>query len=213
MSSVAYVQIQTMRGSAGVAEMLKEVKASVATFNSNNKGKEAHIVEHIPVLPNSTKGMQYQLALVATLARRAGANMVRLGVHGGQVAICGTRANVAATIKSVQAAHNAISTACANAYDAGKHGPRVSFTNAYLCGAPAGLQTAWKISATQAYGVGFLFTFPAPPNTTAYALGNAAGATLAKSIVVAAKAGKPAPTATTTNDAPTTDDGTLAKVA
>lgn len=190
-----------MRGNTGTAAALAAVQAAVAAHNAANPKAVAHTVTAVTALPNNTKGMQWQLALLATLARQHGATMVRLSVHNGNVALCGTPAAVAATQAAMVPAYNAYSTAAANAYNPAAHGNRVGFTNGYLCGCPAGLQAAHGIVAQLAYGVGYLFTFAAPGTGTAYAIGQAAAQASAKAPVAKApkapKAAKPAPTATT----------------
>lgn len=225
-SVAAFVQIQTLRGTQGHAAALATVQAAVDAFNkAQPKGATPHIVHAVRALPNNTKGMQFQLALLATLARQHGCTLVRLSVHNGEVALCGPKASVEAAHNALVPAYNALSTAVASAFDAGKHGNRVGFTNGWLCGAPAGLQVALGIAPTLAYGVGFLFTFPAPGDGKAYALGQAYGVANAATVVgkpttkpakpARKPAAKPAVSATTdatteaTTDA-TTDDAAAA---
>jgi hypothetical protein len=167
------VQIQTLRGTAGIAEALKSVEAAVAKRNTENPKTVAHVVEQVTALPNNVKGMQWQLALLATLARKNDATMIRLSVHNGHVALCGTPKAVETTRNAMLPAYNALVTAVSNAYSPSKHGNRVGFTNGWLCGAPAGMQDAAKLTPELGYGIGFLFEFPAPGTGVAYDLGYA----------------------------------------
>ena len=94
--NVVLVQVQTLRGNAGTAAALAQVQAAVTAYNKANGKATPHIVTPVQALANNTKGMQWQLALLATLARQYGATMVRLSVHNGNVALCGTPAAVKA---------------------------------------------------------------------------------------------------------------------
>lgn len=165
------VQIQTLRGNAGKAEALKAVVAAVDKFNAGKPKGEAHTVVEVNALPNNTKGMQAQLALLATLARRHGATMIRLSVHNGSVALCGTTKSIEAVQAAMVPAYNSLSTMVAAAYNPAVNGNRVGFTNGWMCGAPAGMQEAWGIQPELAYGVGFLFSFPAPGDGVSYDAG------------------------------------------
>jgi len=208
-SAVSFVQVQTLHNTTGgTVAALATVEAAVKAYNAQApKGATPHAVAHIPVLANNTKGMQWQLALLATLARANGATMVRLSVHNGQVALCGTPAALKATQAAMVPATNTYATAVAAAYNPAQHGNRVGFSNGYLCGCPAGLSAGLGITATLAYGIGYLFTFPAPSNAAAYALGHAAGVASAKDGKPAPKAGKLSPKAlAATTDEPTATD-------
>ena len=177
MSNAVLVQVQTLRGNAGKAEALKAVEAAVAKYNAGAKG-EQHIVEAVEALRPNTKGMQFQLALLATLARINGATMIRLSVHNGDVALCGPAKAVEATKAAMAPAYNALMTAANGAYVPSTHGNRVGFTNSFLCGAPAGMQTAAEVAVQLEYAVGYLFTFPMPGNEAAYQMGAKAGEAL-----------------------------------
>lgn len=192
MANVTLVQVQTLRGTQGNAAALQVVQTAVATYNATNPKATPHTVVNVPVLPNNTKGMQWQLAMFATLARVHGANMVRLSVHGGAVALCGTPAAIAATQAAMGAAYNQYMALANNAYNAAQHGNRVGFTNAYLCGCPAGVQLAHGITAALAYAIGYLYPFAAPGNGVHYAAGQAAALAVAKPAKPTAKAAKPA---------------------
>lgn len=171
------VCVQTMRGNAGHSATLALVQAAVTKHNATaGKGKVAHAVTAVTALPNNTKGMQWQLALLATLARKNGATMVRLSVHNGAVALCGPASAIAATQAAMLPAYNALVTAATAAYSPAC-GNRVGYLNAWLCGAVAGMQVASKVTATLQYGLGYLYPFAAPSNGAAYATGQAAYAT------------------------------------
>ena len=206
-SAVSFVQVQTLRGNAGIDAAFATVEAAVKTYNAQQpKGGTPHIAVKVTALPNNVKGMQWQLALLATLARANGANMVRLNVHNGAVALCGTAAAVKAVQAAMVPATNEYATAVANAYNPATHGNRVGFTNGYLCGCPAGLQTALGITATLAYGIGFLFSFPAPGDGKAYAVGHAAAAATAKAVKAPKAPKAPKAVTTTAEQAPATAD-------
>lgn len=192
--ALTLVQVQTLAGNVGVQALYNQVQAAVKAYNATApKGGQHVCVQHM-ALANNTKGMQWQLALLATVARQHGCTMVRLGVHGGAVALCGPQANVAALAKAFTAMHNVYGTMAANATQ-NQTGNRVSFSNAYLCGCPAGLQIAAKITPTLAYGIGYLFAFAAPTNSAAYAAGQQAAANAYKPTAKpAATTAKPAAT-------------------
>lgn len=205
MANVTFVQVQTLRNTTGgTAAAFTAVQAAVAAYNAANPKGVAHTAVLVTALQNNTKGMQWQLALLATLARQHGASMVRLSVHNGNVALCGTPAAIAATQGAMVPAYNAYATMAANAYNPAQHGNRVGFTNGYLCGCPAGLAAGLAQTATLAYGVGYLFTFAAPGTGAAYAMGHAAAQATAKTAKPAAKAGKAAKPAAKPAQAPTT---------
>jgi hypothetical protein len=216
-AGVGYVQVQTLRNTTGgTTAALAAVQTAVAAHNAKYPKAVAHTCVSVTALPNNTKGMQWQLALLATLARQHGATMVRLSVHNGAVALCGTPAAIAATQAAMVPAYNAYSTAASNAYNPAAHGNRVGFTNGYLCGCPAGLQAGLAITATLQYGLGYLFTFAAPGSGSAYAIGYAAALATAKTATKPAVATKPrkAPTATApTATAPTATAPTATAVA
>ena len=182
-SAVSYVQIQTLRGKAGIDAAFASVEAAVKAHNAAQpKGATPHTAVLVTALQNNVKGMQWNLALLATLARANGASMVRLDVHNGAVALCGTAAAVKATQQAMVPMRDTYATMVANAYNPAVHGNRVGFTNGYMCGCPAGLQSALGITATLAYGIGFLFSFPAPGDGKAYAIGHAAAFATAKTV-------------------------------
>lgn len=192
--TVGTVSVQTLRGTQGHAAALASVQAAVQAYNKANPKAVPHVVASVTALPNNVKGMQWQLALLATLARQNACTMVRLSVHNGHVALCGPAAGVQATQAAMVPTYNQLVTMAAAAYNPATHGNRVGFTNAYLCGVPAGMPAP---TAQLAYGLGYLFTFVAPGNATAYAMGYAAGTKLAAKPVApkapkAPKAAKPA---------------------
>ena len=159
-TGTVFVQVQTVAtGAGGTTAAFTAVQAAVAKHNAANPKAVPHVAVLHNVLPNNTKGMQYQLALWATVCRVHGVTMVRLGVHGGQVALCGTKAGITAAQGAVMPLANAYATAVAQAYNPATHGARVAFANSYLCGCPAGLQVANKITPTLAYGIGYLYAF------------------------------------------------------
>lgn len=169
------VSVQTLRGNTGHAVALASVELAVKAHNGTlGKGVAQHEVVSITALPNNVKGMQWQLALLATLARKHGATMVRLSVHNGNVALCGPKAAIAATQAAMVPAYNLYQTMATAAYNPAAHGNRVGYTNGFLCGCPAGLQVASKVQTELAYGIGFLYPFSMPGSGTAYAAGYAA---------------------------------------
>jgi hypothetical protein len=168
---VSLVQVQTLRGTQGKAEALKSVEAAVAKYNAENAGAEPHIVQEVVALPNNVKGMQWQLALLATLARQADVTMIRLNVHNGHVALCGTPDSIETVSNLMRPSYDTFMTRVSQAYDPAAHGNRVGFTNGWLCGAVAGFQDATGVEAELQYGIGFLFSFPKPGNGSAYDLG------------------------------------------
>lgn len=178
--SASLVQVQTLRGSQGLEEAIKTVQAAVDAHNKANPKAPAHVVETVMALPNNTKGMQWQLALLATLARKNGATMIRLNVHNAQVALCGPAKAIEATKLEMVPHFNHLSTLAAATYNPAKDGNKVGFMNGFLCGCPAGLQDSWKITTTLQYGVGFLFAFPAPGTGVAYEIGYKAAGLLHK---------------------------------
>lgn len=204
---VSFVQVQTLRGNQGTPAAFAEVEKVVAAHNAATKSK--HVAELVTQMPNNTKGMQFQLGLLATVARANGVTMVRLGVHNGHVALCGPLAAVEATRLDMMSATNLYTTMVASAYVPSIHKSRVGFTNGYLCGTPAGLQTALGIVPTLAYGLGFLYTFQAPGDGTAYAIGFAAALEVGKPATTKAERktrnAKPAATDAPVTDAPATD--------
>lgn len=172
------VQIQTVKvDSNGYGAALAAIGVKVAAFNKATKAQ--HIVVEHAVMPMNTKGMQASLALVAVLARSHGASMIRVGVHGGQVAICGPKAAVQATIDAIMPMSGQLRTLADNTYRASEHGARVGFINGFLCGAPAGLQLARGLVATIAYAAGYLFDFPTPGTGSAYLIGQQSAQALA----------------------------------
>lgn len=212
-SVVGYVQVQTLRGNQGTTAAFAEVEKVVAAYNAANKAKHTAVL--VTQLANNTKGMAFQLALLATVARSNGVSMVRLGVHNGHVALCGPLAQIEATRLGMQKATEQYGTMVANALQTHTPKSRVGFHNGYLCGCAAGLQTALGIQATLAYGLGFLYTFPAPGDGTAYGIGHGAALQAGKPATTAASkstiarkpktAELPATTDAPTTDAPTTD--------
>lgn len=160
------VQVQTLRGNAGVAEAIKAVEGAVDKRNAT--AKDVHVVHSFVALPPNVKGMQVHLSLLAVLARSAGCTLVRLSVHNGNVALCGPADAVGEVLAHSTDTYNAMVTSATAAYVPATHGPRMGFMNAYLCGYTAGMDTT---PAELAYGLGMLFSFPAPGNGTAYALG------------------------------------------
>lgn len=174
-NGVVLVQVQTLRGNAGVQAAFAQVQAAVTAYNKANPRATPHTCTLVPQMPNNTKGMQAALALLATLARHHGANMVRLGVHNANVALCGTPAALKAVQAGFTPLYNTMATAAASSYNPATHGNRVGYTNGYMCGYPAGLQVAWGVTASLAYGVGFLYAFAAPGSGASYATGQNAG--------------------------------------
>ena len=156
------VTVQLLRGVAGVEAATTVVEAAVAKYNTV-PGNESHTVRVFEALKPNTKGMQVQLSLLAVLARNHGATLIRLSVHNGNVALCGTEQAIEDVLSDWQITYSAIATRAANAYtpDAG---PRMAFTNAYACGLCAGIDPG---NATLAYGIGTLFSFPMPGNAVA----------------------------------------------
>ena len=193
------VQVQTLRGNGGHTAALASVQAAVTAYNAANPKATPHAVVSVTALPNNTKGMQWQLALLATLARKNGAHMVRLSVHNGNVALCGTQAAITATQAAMQPTYNALVTAAANAYTPAL-GNKVGYQNGWLCGAVAGMQVAYKVQAQLQYAIGYLFAFAAPGNGTAYLAGQAVYATASTPKATAPKA--TAPKTTTIANAP-----------
>lgn len=161
------VQVQTLRGNSGVEVATQAVQTAVDKHNAANPDNQ-HAVVTFVALPPNVKGMQVQLSLLAALARRNGATLIRLNVHNGNVALCGPSSAIAATQASWVPTYNALATLAASTYNAAEHGAKMGFTNAYLCGLTASLDV---VPATLAYGLGMLFSFPAPGNGSAYALG------------------------------------------
>lgn len=195
--ALALVQVQTMHGKQGTAAAMAEVQNAVKAHNKLNGKAAPHVAVQVRELENNTKGMQYRLALLATVARLNGATMVRLGIHGGAVALCGTKGAIEATHKAHAVALNTCRTLVDNTYDPSKHGSRVGFVNGFTCGLPAGMQVAGKVATVAQYGVGFLYPFQAPGDGNAYALGQTAGMALVKSNRPAtSRTGKPAAPAT-----------------
>lgn len=191
VAQLALVQVQTIKGGQGHAAAFAEVENAVKAHNKLNGKSAPHVAVAVEVLPSNTKGLAWKLALLAVVARVNGASMVRLGVHGGQVALCGTRGAVEATRKAMADASATCGTVVSTAYDPSKHGARMGYVNGFLCGMPAGLQVAGKVATTLAYGLGYLFTFPVPGDGNAYRLGQNAGSALVK-IGKAASTRKPA---------------------
>ena len=169
------VQVQTLRGTAGLQAAQDVVTAAIAKHNAT-PGNVTHTAHFMAALPPNVKGMQVQLSLLAALARANGATCIRLSVHNGNVAICGTQESIDATLAATVPTYNAMATLTAATYTPAEHGPRMGFTNGFMCGLCAGLNST---PATLAYGLGSLFSFPAPGNGTAYGLGVAAASTLA----------------------------------
>lgn len=165
------VQIQTLRGNAGLEEAVKAVEAAVAKRNSGAAEDDQHVVNTFAALPPNVKGMQVQLSLLAVLARNHGCTLIRLNVHNGNVALCGTAAEVAQVQEVWTPHYNAMSTLASATYSPAVHGPRMGFTNGFLCGMAAGMI---ERPAVLGYGIGSLFSFPKPGNGTAYDLGAAA---------------------------------------
>jgi len=187
------VQIQTLRGNAGTDAQFAEVEKAVKAHNSANGKSAPHVAVKVTALDANRKGMQWRLALFATLARVNGVSMIRLGVHNGVVALCGPKDAVANVQDAMVPWTNYYATAVANTYSQAVHGNKVGFENGYLCGCPAGLQIAANVAPTLAYGLGFLFSFPAPGDGKAYGIGQTAAYTAGTSAVVVATktAGKP----------------------
>lgn len=169
--SASLVQVQTLRGSQGLEESVKSVRAAVDAHNKANPKQPAHVVEVVTALPNNTKGMQWQLALLATLARKNGATMIRLNVHNAQVALCGPAKAVEAVRLETIPKFNEYSTLAAATYNPASDGNRVGFMNGFLCGCPAGLQDQLKVTPLLQYGVGYLYPFQAPGTGVAYEAG------------------------------------------
>jgi hypothetical protein len=190
------VAIQTLRGNAGTLAAQELVEKAVAAHNATHNATHA-TVTFMALAPN-TKGMQVHLSLWAVLARTYGATLVRLNVHNGMCTLAGTPEAIAATQSAFTATYNAISTLAAATYNASVHGQRMAFTNAFMCGVCGGLATSAP-TATLAYGVGYLHTFPAP-NATHYATGVTASQPIAES-VAPAPAATPAATRTRTRKA------------
>lgn len=168
------VQVQTLRGNSGVAAATQAVTDAVAKFNAQNG--TADVVQGFVALPPNVKGMQVHLSLLAVLARSQGATLIRLSVHNGNVVLCGPQADVDAVLAAWTPAYNALVTQSAAVYNVTVHGPRMGFNNAFQCGLIAGMDTT---PAVLAYGLGGLFTFPAPGNGSAYNLGIEAATTYA----------------------------------
>ena len=154
------VAVQTLRGNAGIEAAQGVVNAAVAKHNGI-EGNAQHAVHFFAALPPNVKGMQVQLSLLAALARSNGGTLIRLSVHNGNVALCGPQPAIDATLASWVPTYNAMATLAASTYSPAVHGARMGFTNAFLCGLCASLDTA---PATLAYGLGSLFSFPAPGN-------------------------------------------------
>ena len=163
------VSIQTLRGTNGVAEAQKVVSSAVAKFNETSK--VPHVAEFTVALQPNTKGMQFRLTLIAQLARQNGCTMIRLSVHGGEIAVCGPAAQVREVLDNIITFHNVLVTQATSAYNASIHGKRMPFMNGYECGLASGLFTG---APQLAYGVGMLFQFPKPGDGKAYDLGAAA---------------------------------------
>lgn len=171
------VKIQTLRGTQGTAAAVTAVEAAVKTFNAQQpKGSVAHTVETFEAVAPNTKGMQWQLAVLATVARCHEVTMIRLNVHNGMVALCGPKTSIEAVRKATIDTRNIYATLVSSAYNPATDGNRVGFINGYLCGLPAGMQIASKVTPTLAYGLGFLFDFPAPGSGVAYLRGQVDGA-------------------------------------
>ena len=192
--AIGLVQVQTLRGNAGIDAAFAQVEAAVNAYNAANKAQ--HVAVKVDAFAANTKGMQWRLATLATLARVHGATMVRLNVHNGYVALCGPSKAIEAVQNTMQATCSEHLTMVANAYNPATHGNKVGFTNGYLCGCPAGLQTALNIQPQLAYGVGYLFTFAAPGDGKAYAMGHNA-------VLATAKAPKAPKAVTAAAEAPT----------
>ncbi len=156
-SATTLVAIQTLRGNAGIAAATTLVDTAVATYNAAN-GTD-HVAVTFQALAPNTKGMQLHLSLWAVLARLHGATAIRLNVHNGMVSLCGTPAAVAATQSAFMPAYNATATLATASYDA-SYGNRMAFTNSFSCGVAGGI--GFGTPAELAYGLGSLFTFPAP---------------------------------------------------
>lgn len=171
------VSVQTLRGTQGVEAAVAIVDKAVKAFNATlPKGSTMHVIESFEAVPANTKGMQWQLATLATVARLHDATMIRLSVHNGMVALCGTKTAIEATRKTMIATKVEFGTLVNTSYDANTDGNRLGYTNAFLCGCPAGLQVAARITPTLAYGLGILFDFPAPGTGAAYVKGQLAAA-------------------------------------
>jgi len=160
------VSVQTLRGNAGLEEAQKSVTSAVAKFNEI--GKQQHEVEFFQAVAPNTKGMQFQLSLWAQLARVNGCNLIRLNVHNGNVALVGPANEVREVMDNYVTIQSALLTKASQVYNVAEHGPRMGFTNGYLCGLTAAMSTP---KAELAYGIGMLFQFPKPGNGTAYDLG------------------------------------------
>lgn len=180
--SSSLVQVQTLKGSGGMDAALAVVESAVAIYNKANSKATPHVVVDVTAVESNTKGMQWQLALLAVVARQNGVNMIRLNVHNGRVALCGPAKAIEATRVAMIKAHNDYSTLTSNSYNQERDGNRVGFTNGFLCGCPAGLQDGLKIQATLAYGIGSLFSFPAPGTGIAYNAGHKAALALVKPV-------------------------------
>lgn len=170
------VQVQTLRGTAGIEAAQNVVSAAVNKFNAT-AGNTPHVVSFFEALKPNTKGMQIQLSVLAVLARNHGATLIRLSVHNGQVALCGEQADVDATLDAWMPTYNRMVTVATSVYTPGQHGPRMGFINGFVCGMCAALDAN---PAELAYGVGTLFSFPKPGNGNAYDLGALAIAEEAK---------------------------------
>lgn len=162
------VQIQTLRGNAGLEEAVKVVQTAVDKRNAQADKDDQHVVHTFVALQPNTKGMQIQLSLLAVLARNCGATLIRLNVHNGNVALCGLQADVDRVLELWTPTYSAMVTRATATYSAADHGPRMGFMNGFLCGMTAGLETR---PAELAYGLGTLFSFPKPGNGEAYDLG------------------------------------------
>lgn len=186
--AVTLVRVQTLKGGKGIEDSMATVNKAVKDYNAaQGKNATPHVAVQVEAVPSNRKGMAWQLAMIATLARSNGVTMVRLSVHGGDVALCGPKPLVAATMAAIEPTYNALQTMVGNAYNESVHGNRVGFYNGFLCGVPAGIQVARGIVATIAYGIGYFHDFPAPGNGASYKIGHAAGLVMGKQAAPARK--------------------------
>lgn len=166
------VGIQTLRGVSGLEESTKVVQAAVEKYNAGQPKDQQHVVEVFAALPPNTKGMQIRLSALAVQARQCGCTLIRLGVHNGNVAVCGLPEDVVRVAEQATLLYNVVSTKASQVYKPAEHGARMGFFNSFACGAIAGQDSS---PAEIAYGVGTLFFFPVPGNAAAYELGYAFG--------------------------------------
>lgn len=200
------VMIQTIKAPQGTEAGLAEIRKAVAAYNKLNPKAVPHAVVYLPHMAANTKGMQAALALLATSARASGATMIRIGMHNAFVALCGTPASIDATRRLYAVAHERVNTLCSQSYSPSEPGSRVGYINGYLCGAPAGMQQAYGVAPTLAYGIGYLFAFPVVGDGKAYRAGQAAALkagkfTIPQAAPKAGKAPKQTPTAPATETA------------